>query len=154
MGDGSGRVKCIVSSVPFFPDYEDGSDQWGEFWHQRDKVIDYCVEKNIKKVLSITGDIHVSYTSVLTKPGTDFQMIQVISSPIFWPFGHGSVDDFPNIGNSGKAELNGRPEFKINTPTKVIATDNFSRLDITPSGMQVRVYSRKGEALDDNSFTF
>lgn len=147
------KVKAVVVSVPLFPDYNDGEDQWGDTrWRrQRDEIIKFIDDNHIRRPLFLTGDIHVSYVSNITTQNSNTKIYQVISSPIYWPFpfGQGNPEDY-NLN----APLEGNEDWTIKTPTKFSKDNNISRVDVDLAGFRVRVFEREGELLDDNRFEF
>lgn len=59
LDDGSGRVKFVVSSVPFFPDYrKPNEDKWSGFPSRRLQILDFIRARKIKRVVFLSGDIH------------------------------------------------------------------------------------------------
>jgi alkaline phosphatase D len=145
--DGSGRVKCVVSPVPLFPNYKNGDDQWGEFVEQRNQVIDFIATKKIEKVVFLSGDIHNSYTSILEGNGS--KIIQVISSPFYWPYPTAEPEDY-NLNGT----MPGNDSYTIATPSQFITDNNFTRVNISPEGLEVSVYNQDGTRLDYNCFSF
>lgn len=55
--DGSGRVKIIVTSVPFFPDMTSGEnqDKWSGFSRQRQEILTHIEQNQIRKVTFFQG---------------------------------------------------------------------------------------------------
>jgi len=88
------KVKFIVSSVPLFPDTKDvkplipgaPDDKWAGYPEQRFQILEFIRINNVKKVVFISGDVHVSLTAELTHASDpDFRVYQIISSGFFWP---------------------------------------------------------------------
>ncbi len=147
--DDSNRVKCVVSSVPLFPNSKDNNDKWGQFIKQRNELIDFIAGNQLKKVVFLSGDIHNSYTSILE--GNGVKIIQIISSPFYWPLpiGSGHPEDYNLCGPLADNE-----SYVITTPSKFIREHNFTRIDITPNGLDVSVYNQSKKLLDRNYFSF
>ncbi|MDJ0578485.1 alkaline phosphatase D family protein [Crocosphaera sp.] len=147
--DDSNRVKCVVSSVPLFPDAKDNNDKWGQFFKQRNELIDFIAGNKLKKVIFFSGDIHNSYTSILE--GNGVKIIQIISSPFYWPLpiASGYPEDYNLCGS-----LENNESYLITTPSKFIREHNFTRVDINPNGLQVSVYNQNKKLLDSNYFSF
>lgn len=144
LADGSGRVKLVVSSVPMFPDLEEeNSDKWGGFSAQRLELLDFILEKKIRKVVFVSGDVHASLTSELraVTADPDFHIISVISSSFFWPYPHMDEGGFVGQGTLAKSSL---AEYTVENTSPVVSTDNFGRLEIDPSGVTVTYFDRKG----------
>lgn len=92
-------VKFITSAVPVFPDtqkaFGDPDDKWGGFLEQRHRLLEHIRVNNIKKVLFISGDVHVSLVSVLTHADSpDFSVHNIISSAFSWPLPGLDRDNF------------------------------------------------------------
>ncbi len=152
--DKSGNVKFVVSSVPFFPDARSSSrDKWDGFLKQRSRLIDLIRKKKVKKTVFLSGDIHCSCTSTLTSPDDpEFQIVSIISSSFFWPYPHPKKDKYML---TGKLEsYKGSGNYQVNPVSDFIATDNFTRIHATPSGLAINVYSRKGDHLDQCKVSF
>ena len=76
--DGSGRVKFVVTSVPFFPNpvlANDREDKWSGFVWQRTQVLDLIRRGNVERVVFLGGDYHESMTSELVSPGKSVRLI-------------------------------------------------------------------------------
>jgi alkaline phosphatase D len=146
LSDGSGKVKMIVSSVPFIPDLRsDADDKWGAYLAERSTILDYIMDHNISKVVFVSGDVHCSFTCELTSPNNpNFKVHNVISSSLFWPYPHMEQNDFVF---KGKLLSTGPHEYELTKSSKVHSTDNFARLDIDVSTIKVSYYSRKGTRL-------
>ena len=96
LNDKSGRVKLIVTSVPFFPDLEEeNDDKWGGFLSERTDILNFILKNKIRKVVFLSGDVHCSFSAEL-KCSRDpaFKVISVISSSFFWPYPHMDDGDF------------------------------------------------------------
>lgn len=146
LADGSGRIKFIVSSVPFIPDLNsDGDDKWGAFVQQRDQVIAHIFDRAIRKVVFVSGDVHSSFTCQLEAPDNpQFLIHQVVSSSFFWPYPHMGEKDFA----FGKPIASAAPRrYTVKLTSEVHTEDNFARIDAAVDGLQVSFYSRKGEPL-------
>lgn len=83
------KVKFIVTSVPIFPDTKSlfgaSEDKWGGYAEQRKEILDYIRKQQIKKVIFISGDVHVSLAAKLQYQGEDTGIYSVISSAFTWP---------------------------------------------------------------------
>ena len=78
-------LKFIVTSVPFIARPRGGgSDKWHGFPKQRDAVLDYILEKDVKHTVFLTGDMHTSMASELTlkKGNKAVTLYELMSSPI------------------------------------------------------------------------
>lgn len=146
LGDGSGRAKMIVTSVPFFPDLEsDSEDKWGGFSLERTEILDFIFEKKIRKVVFLSGDVHCSFSAELTSPNdAAFKVISIVSSSFFWPYPHMDDGDFVL---SGALKSESPNAYKVGNSSKVYATDNFSRITVDEQGLDIEFFQRKGELL-------
>lgn len=143
---GSGRVKLIVTSVPFFPDIKSESDdKWSGFLAERTEILDTIFKEEIRKVVFLSGDVHCSLTAELTSPkDKDFKVISVVSSPFFWPYPHMDDRDFVL---EGKLKSNSKSVYQVGGASDVFSTDNFARVDVDTQGIKISFYKRKGGQL-------
>ena len=144
--DKSGRVKLVVTSVPFFPDLEDeNDDKWGGFVFERTEILDFIRKHQVRKVVFLSGDVHCSFSAELTcSNDPDFKVISVISSSFFWPYPHMDDGDF---SLRGKLKTTSKATYKVVNPSEVHSTDNFARLDINPKSISISFFERKGDQL-------
>ena len=140
--DGSGRVKVIVTSVPFFPDpvNGEGGDKWAGFPKQRNAILAHIERNQISKVIFFSGDIHASMTAELISP-SGLKILSVISSPFFWPYPHPSASHFQR---SGSIHVDRVGDFQIDNASRIINDDNFTRVKVSPQKIIVDIYARKG----------
>ena len=149
LDDGSGRVKFVASSVPFFPDYrKHNDDKWSGFPSQRLQILDFIRARKIKRVVFLSGDIHCSMSAELISPSDpDFKVISVISSSFFWPFPHAKRKQFKL---EGLLHPIGR-DYTLHKAGPVRSTDNFVRVSVGPRTLRVDVFSRKGDLFEDDT---
>lgn len=142
LSDNSGRVKIVVTSVPFFPDSssKENNDKWSGFVKQRQEILSYIESKKIEKVVFCSGDVHASFSAELVSP-TGLKLFSVVSSAFFWPYPHPSAKHFRR---SGTIDGGTAGQFTLQNVSKIIGDDNFTRLNISPTAMEVRVFGRKG----------
>jgi alkaline phosphatase D len=147
LGDGSGQVKMVVTSVPFFPDLEEESDdKWGGFVTERSEILDYILTNKVRKVVFLSGDVHCSFSAELTSPADPaFKVVSVVSSSFFWPYPHMDEGGFVLKGKL-TVPKNGN-DYRVVSASEVFDTDNFGRLDITPNQIAISFFERKGEQL-------
>ncbi len=150
--DGSDRVKLVVTSVPFFPDSAsgEGSDKWSGFQTQREELLQHIEENQIRKVVFCSGDVHASLSVQLTSP-SGLKITSIVSSAFFWPYPHPSARSFQLRGSidGGKAGT-----FRLSNASSVISDDNFTRLRVLPSRVDVEVFERKGRRRGSKRHTF
>lgn len=67
------HFKCVVTSVPFarVNHLTSKEDRWEGYGAERDRVKAFVNEKNIRKVLWVTGDIHMCYAGQMELPADD-----------------------------------------------------------------------------------
>lgn len=64
LGSSSAKWKLIGNQVMFFPfNGFDIKDTWDGYQDEREQVIDYVMDKNIKNVVVLTGDIHTTFAA-------------------------------------------------------------------------------------------
>lgn len=154
LGDDSGQVKMIATSVPFFPDSrEEDTDKWSGFLAQREKILDFIFTHAIRRVVFLSGDVHCSFVAELTSPDDPaFKVVSVVSSSFYWPYPHTRVGSFQMKGKL-KTTKDGR-EFAVHGPREVHNTDNFARVTVTPAGIDVAFFERKGDKLGESQHRF
>ncbi|AWZ02862.1 MAG: alkaline phosphatase family protein [Rhodobiaceae bacterium] len=144
--DASGRVKIVVTSVPFAPDsaQSESKDKWSGYHAQRVELLEHIETHQIERVVFFSGDIHASLSLELVSP-TGLKVHSVVSSSFFWPYPHPSARHFRTKGtiDAGQAGV-----FSLANPSKVVGDDNFTRVEVAPQGMEISVYGRKGELMD------
>jgi alkaline phosphatase D len=150
--DGSGRVKLVVTSVPFFPDVGDteNEDKWSGFPAQRAAILQVIETHKVKPVVFLSGDVHASMSAELVSP-TGLRIYSVISSSFFWPYPHPSARQFQTTGTIDGGEAG---EFTLKNASKCISDDNFTRLTISPKKMDVEVFERKGKSVAATTHQF
>lgn len=152
LGDESGRVKIIVTSVPFVPDSrsDESKDKWSGFESQRIELLEYIQSNQVQRVVFFSGDIHASLSVELVS-ATDLKIFSVISSAFFWPYPHPSIRHYRTSGtiDGGRAG-----DFKLTNASRVINDDNFSVVDIDLKKIKVEVYGRKGKRMSTKTYRF
>ncbi len=155
LADGSGRVKFVVSAVPLFPDSaskEDRTDKWGGFVRQRTQILEHIRGENVKRVVFLSGDLHLSMKSELISPGApDFKVLSIISSAFFWPYPHRS---WRRYQLSGPLEVVSDNVYDVVNTSPAQATDNFTRVTADLEQLRLSVFSRKGDPLYSTEYTY
>lgn len=153
--DGSGRVKFVVSSVPFFPDpvsVDDRGDKWGGFVWQRSQILDLIRAENVRRVVFLGGDLHLSTTSELLSPGAPgFRVLSVVSSPFFWPYPHAGWRRFQVGGNLATTSEH---TYELVHASRIQATDLFMRISTDLDRLGLQTFSRKGELLYSTEYDY
>jgi alkaline phosphatase D len=142
----TGAVKVIVSSVPIFPDYvKPSSDKWSGFLAQRDELLNFIHDRKIRRIVTLSGDVHASMSTELrSDTDKDFKIVSVVSSPFYWPYPPPSRKDFQLQGKLLSQSPYG---FGLANSSDPITTENFTRLTLGPNYVTVAVFARKGEML-------
>jgi alkaline phosphatase D len=138
------RWKFVGTSVPMFPDHrKESTDKWSGFREQRREILDYILDKQIRDVVFLSGDVHCSFWAELSHPQhPDFLVRQVVSSAFFWPFPAESRDHFQASG-----ALDGEGPYVVASAPKYRSEDNFTRMSISAQGLDVEIFDRKGKLL-------
>jgi alkaline phosphatase D len=149
----SGRVKMIVTSVPFFPDLKSESDdKWSGFIPERTKILDFILTNNIGKVVFLSGDVHCSFSAELITPRDPaFKISSIVSSSFFWPYPHMDSGEFAFDDSLKSSSQN---SYTVVNASAVFSTDNFARVRVDPNGMTISFFQRKGELLGTINRTF
>lgn len=148
LNNGNGRVKCIVSSVPFYESESD--DKWHGHIRQRDQLFEFIRENALKRVVMMAGDVHACMSSQLHL-GNDVKITSVVSSAFFWPYPHPRRRSFKL---SGKLKTNTDQTYNVSNPSKVYPTDAFAHLKITTKSIDVTFVSRKGKKLGGKKYVY
>ncbi len=154
--DGSGQVKFVVSSVPFFPDPQKPSDdQWGGFRRQRDRIIAHIRHHQVGKVVFLSGDLHCSLAAemdISDNAQSPLKLYSVISSAFYWPYPHTGARHLQLQGFVASAE--NERAYPLGTVSDVFAGDNFTRVRASGSDLKIEVYERKGELVQEIRYEF
>jgi alkaline phosphatase D len=153
LNDKSGRVKMVVTSVPFFPDLKSESeDKWSGFVPERTRILDFILANQIRKVVFLSGDVHCSFSVELnTEEDPAFKVISVVSSSFFWPYPHMDSGEFAFDDFIKSSSQN---SYQVVNASAVFSTDNFARVTVNPNEMTISFFKRKGELLDSVHRTF
>lgn len=147
LNNGSGKAKIVISSVPFFPDPStaDNTDKWSGFIAQRDGIISFIEQHQIRHVAFFSGDIHATISVELNLPSGN-KVLSVVSSAFFWPYPHPRGRKFQTTGSLTTST--GMP-LKLGNASRIISDDNFCVVKIRPfrAGYEFEVnsYERKGK---------
>jgi len=150
LSNGSGCVKFIASGVPPFA--ASGDDKWDGFIEQRDLILDFIQQAEIRRVVFLSGDVHASFTSELgadTDP--QFKVFSIVSSAFFWPYPHPMRGQFQE---SGPIKSNSKNSYRILNRSSVVVTDNFTRVTANRETLLVEVFTRKGDLADQTRHSF
>ena len=150
LADGSSSVKVIVSSVPVFG--SESHDKWGGFPEQRADLINFIFDHNIPRVVFLSGDLHVSWSSEITlKNNSASKIVSIVASAFFWPYPVGSIK---NLEHSKTIKWSDKKEIVIGNASKICKEDNFVHLDFSLSRVLVSIYNRKGELFSQKNHQF
>lgn len=177
-------VKFVVSAVPMFPDtknvwfYPVGApqDKWAAYAEQRKRILDFIRENNIRKVVFLSGDVHVSLFAKLyyVEGGVsqDLGVYSVISSGFRWPVPGLQRFNFDwrnlpektkykhckRVPDTSKASR-GNYQPQMLSKWKWFKTghreDNYCRVETNGQTLTVRYYrSRSGECFEEKEISF
>ena len=156
LDDGSGKVKFVVTSVPFFPDIKKAnSDKWSGFRRQRDQIISQIHDRQIKKVVFLAGDVHCSMAAELdiSLPEEEpLNIYSVISSAFYWPYPHARQRHFNLTGFVASATDD--DAYRLGEVSQVYSGDNFSRVIVSNEQIKIEVYERKGDFIHTIEYSF
>ena len=151
--DASNRVKFVVSAVPLFPDLRSGADdKWSGFIWQRTDLLNFIRQKQIRRVVFLSGDVHSSLSAELISPqDSKFKIVSVISSAFFWPYPHPKPRHFIL---EGPLDAEPKADYEVVNGGPTYPTDNFTRVTADLSSITVEVFSRKGSPLATKVHSF
>ena len=156
LADGSGKVKFVATSVPFFPDTKKANnDKWSAYREQRDQVISHIREQKLNKVVFLAGDVHCSMSAALdiSLPGEDaLKIYSIISSAFYWPYPHMKQRQFNLTGTVASATNEGA--YRLGEVSQVYSGDNFSRVIVSHQKIKIEVYERKGDLVQTIEYRF
>lgn len=137
------KPKFIVSSVPMFPDGRRlNKDKWQGYSEQRREILDFIRERNIRKVVFLSGDIHCSLSAqVRCANDSDFVVTSIVSSSLFWPYAQGQASSYKLSGTLTESE---GVVYTIENAGEVFSEDNFCRIQVMNDTLHLRVFDRKG----------
>jgi alkaline phosphatase D len=149
--DGSGRVKFIATSVPPFG--VSGDDKWDGFVKQRDRLLDYISDRQVPRVVFLSGDVHASFNVTLAAAkDPSFKVHSIVSSAFFWPFPGLPFWKFQKQGAAIKSDST--RGYQIAWRSEVHRESNFTRVTCEGNSVEVEVFERKGARLDHTTLTF
>jgi len=156
LSDGSGKAKLIVTSVPFFPDTKKSNDdKWSAYRGHRDKIIDHIRTQQIRKVIFLSGDVHCSMSAELDisdRGEAPLKIYSIISSAFYWPYPHMKRKQFKLTGFV--ASESDEQAYTLGDVSEVYSGDNFSRVRVSNSALEVEVFERKGDFENRIRFEF
>ncbi|HLM45863.1 MAG TPA: alkaline phosphatase D family protein [Myxococcaceae bacterium] len=149
-------LKFVGSSVPFFPDVKlagymewERKDKWAGFLLQRQKLLEFMRDEGVKRVVFLSGDVHVSFWSELRSTSRpDFQVLSLVSSAFNAPM---FVPPFGMFEKEGI--LDGQADFVVRRSGGYTAKSNFTRVTWNEPELRVEVFERKGEKVADSRFS-
>ena len=149
-------LKFVGSSVPFFPDVKlsgflewERKDKWTGFLLQRQKLLEFMRDERVKRVVFLSGDVHVSFWSELRSTSRpDFQVLSLVSSAFSAPM---FVPPFGMF--EGEGILDGQADFVVKRSGGFTSKSNFTRVTWNEPELLVQVFERKGEKTAETRFT-
>lgn len=147
LGDGSGRVKMVATTVPIFPDHAIfARDKWQGFTAQRRAIFDHIRARGLSNVVFVSGDVHCSFVASL-ELGEGVTVHTIVCSPFvsaffspaiwFWSFWLRLVD----AGTDAKPKLLSDGTFWRR---------NFAHVRVEPQRVLVSFYDRAGAPLQED----
>ncbi len=135
--------KVVLAAIPLAPvskgtlhglgGMEGGRpDKWDVSPKQLDSFLS-ATQRVRQRLVVLSGDIHVSTVGVVRGEASMFH--NIVSSPVYWPYPHGSAVDFHLDGDLTR-------EFRYEC-SPLIATDNFAEVEFCPDRLRVRFWPRK-----------
>jgi len=150
LANDTGRIKFIATTVPFV--CAEGPDKWDGFRAQRDHILDFIFTNKIRRVVFLSGDVHTSFScEIRSDRDADFKVISIVSSAFYWPYPHQLLHAFQLSGPLAGYSQN---QYTITQASPTHATDNFTRVKADLRGLEVDVFSRKGDRLGSSRYDF
>ena len=143
------RIKFVATSVPLYPVVRNSKDKWSGFPRQKAELLEHIFSNRIEKVVFLSGDLHNTMSMELQSDG--HKIWSIVSSPFFWPIPTHLPSEFIKDGDFKL--INGRV-LSTEYSSKIICESNFTRVHARPEGLSVKVYSRKGDLMDESEFSF
>lgn len=155
LGAPTGRAKILVSSVPIFPDKKKPSgDKWAGFPEQRAELLDFIVDHQVRKVVFLSGDIHVSMSAeIISGSDPDFKVISLISSPFFWPYPHGKSKAY-KLSGALEDVPTGKHAYQLRRASLLHRAENYSWVTVDDEKVKIEVFSRKGDLVTTRNHKF
>lgn len=149
-------LKFVGSPVPFFPDVKlsgsmewERKDKWAGFLLQRQKLLEFMRDEGVKRVVFLSGDVHVSFWSELRSTSRpDFHILSIVSSAFNAPM---FVPPFGIFEKQGI--LDGQADFVVTRSGGYTGKSNFTRITWNEPELIVQVFERKGEKTAESRFT-
>lgn len=141
-------LKFIGTSVPFFPDHKtESKDKWSGFEAQRNEILEFIRANGIRKVVFLSGDVHLSAWATLTcSSDPSFRVHSIISSAFYWPYPAESKFAFKS---DGILTTVGQNQYSVVNSGGYRNEDNFTRVTSEDNQrLLVEIYDRKGAKLD------
>ena len=150
-----GRLKFVVSAVPFFPDFKgESDDKWSGFIEQRGEILD-IIRQSRTPVVFLGGDLHFSlHARLLCESDPQLRVLSIVSSPFFWPYPHGRPSE---LALDQLLPTTSSARYRVQGLSPIYRTDNFTRVQVEPQGdrwsLRIEVFGRKGDCLGAHSVT-
>jgi alkaline phosphatase D len=149
-------LKFVGSPVPLFPDVKlaglmegERHDKWAGFLLQRQRLLDFMRDEGVRRVVFLSGDVHVSFWSELrSTQRPDFQVLSLISSSFNAPAFVPPLGIFESRGI-----LDGQSDYVVTRSGGYTSRSNFTRVTWKEPELRVEVFERKGQKLQDSRFT-
>lgn len=146
----SSNLKFIVSSVPFVGHVKNSKkDKWCDqvFSAQREIILHYMWENDIRKVVFLTGDMHQSYYANMTisKDNKSIKIHELMSSPINQFTPDVLLEDIYDSPHIEDTERGLRIRSTINSRTFYGNHSNIMAIDVNGDRIRYRIYRTSKE---------
>lgn len=131
------KVKIIGTPVPFIEECSD--DKWSGYTEQRNQIINCIRENKIRRVVFLSGDIHLSSAAQMTcENDKNFKILSFTCSPFFWPWPlpFWVWPQYKSIKSEGYT-------YHVEQKTKQYKKENFVRLTFSSNQVRFEVFPRK-----------
>jgi phosphodiesterase/alkaline phosphatase D-like protein len=151
----TGKIKILVSSVPFITQLIPGpqNDKWsgGKYVEQRDRILQIMMEASNKKIVLLSGDIHLSSHAWIEyeSQGKTYRINELISSPIKQLqsnlLDHTTPTAISVNGKQVKYFLGNHMGYPVTAGKRYALRNNIMSIDVKPESLSYRVYALNSE---------
>ena len=155
--DEADRIKGLVSPVVMFPDQRGvlgGRDAWEGFVTQRTRILEAIRRSGARRVLILSGDVHAALATRLDTEDADGQPMMLhnlVCSGLFWPSALTAFrwHQWALSPDSTLASQGASAQYRLAPVSAMYSRDAFARVDLTSDGCDFRVFTRKGEPVEE-----
>lgn len=145
------KIKMLVSSVPFITQLMPGpqKEKWSgvKYVEQRDRVLQTMMAASNKKIVVLSGDIHLSSHAWIEyeSQGTIYQINELISSPIKQLqanlLDHNCPTTISVNGRQVRYFLGNHMGYPVTAGERYSLRNNIMSIDVKPASLSYRVYA-------------